>query len=88
MIRDRIATLTSAAFLFATYLSPFTSVRSAGYVAAVRWFTDPSFARILVPKLEQAAGGKMPRYYQVLLKVKVKDNVPTEMTYVLSKVLH
>jgi hypothetical protein len=66
----------------------FTSVRSAGYVAAVRWFTDPGFARILVPKLEQAAGGKMPRYYQVLLKVKFKDNVPTEMTYVLSKVLH
>jgi hypothetical protein len=66
----------------------FTSVRSAGYVAAVRWFTDPSFARILVPKLERAAGGKMPRYYQVLLRVKFKDNVPTEMTYVLSKVLH
>jgi hypothetical protein len=66
----------------------FTSVRSAGYVAAVRWFTDPGFARILVPKLEAAAGGKMPRYYQVLLKVKFKDNVPTEMTYVLSKVLH
>ena len=66
----------------------FTSVRSAGYVAAVRWFTDPGFARILVPKLEQAGGGKMPRYYQVLLKVKFKDNVPTEMTYVLSKVLH
>jgi hypothetical protein len=66
----------------------FTSVRSAGYVAAVRWFTDPGFARILVPKLEQAAGGKMPRYYQVLLKVRFKDNVPTEMTYVLNRVLH
>lgn len=66
----------------------FTSVRSAGYVAAVRWFTDPSFAHVLVPKLESDAGGRMPRYYQVLLKVKFKDNVPTETTYVLSKVLH
>jgi hypothetical protein len=66
----------------------FTSVRSAGYVAAVRWFTDPSFARLLVPRLEQAAGGKMPRYYQVLLKVTFKDNVPTETTYVLSRILH
>ncbi|MCU1223998.1 MAG: hypothetical protein JWQ42_2091 [Edaphobacter sp.] len=65
----------------------FTSVRSAGYVAAVRWFTDPSFARLLVPRLEQAVGGKMPRYYQVLLKVKFKDNVPTETTYVLSRIL-
>jgi hypothetical protein len=65
----------------------FTSVRSAGYVAAVQWFTDPSFARILVSKLKEADGGKMPRYYQVLLKVKFKDNVPTETTYVLSRVL-
>jgi hypothetical protein len=66
----------------------FTSVRSAGYVAAVQWFTDPSFARILVSKLKEANGGKMPRYYQVLLKVKFKDNVPTETTYVLSRILH
>src|SRR3984893_7748532 len=70
------------------HVESFTSVRSAGYVAAVRWFTDPSFARLLVPRLEQAAGGKMPRYYQVLLKVTFKDNVPTETTYVLSRILH
>lgn len=66
----------------------FTSVRSAGYVAAVQWFTDPGFARVLVSKLKEANGGKMPRYYQVLLKVEFKDNVPTETTYVLSRVLH
>lgn len=66
----------------------FTSVRSAGYVAAVQWFTDPGFARVLVSKLKAANGGKMPRYYQVLLKVEFKDNVPTETTYVLSRVLH
>ncbi|HZY72076.1 MAG TPA: hypothetical protein VFE22_03100 [Edaphobacter sp.] len=66
----------------------FTSVRSAGYVAAVQWFTDPSFAGILVSKLKESNGGKMPHYYQVLLKVKFKDNVPTETTYVLSRILH
>jgi hypothetical protein len=65
----------------------FTSVRSAGYVAAVQWFTDPGFAKLVVSKLEAANGGKMPRYYQVLLKVKFKDNVPTETTYVLSRIL-
>jgi hypothetical protein len=65
----------------------FTSVRSAGYVAAVQWFTDPGFARLVVSKLEAANGGKMPRYYQVLLRVKFKDNVPTETTYVLSRIL-
>lgn len=69
-------------------IESFTSVRSAGYVAAVQWFTDPSFARTLVSKLKQENGGKMPRYYQVLLKVKFKDNVPTETTYVLSRILH
>ncbi len=65
----------------------FTSVRSAGYVAAVQWFTDPGFARVIVSRLEGANGGKMPRYYQVLLKVKFKDNVPTETTYVLGRIL-
>jgi hypothetical protein len=29
----------------------------------------------------------MPRYYQVLLKVKFKDEVPTEINYVLAREL-
>jgi len=68
-------------------IESFTSVRSAGYVAAVQWFTDPSSAQTIVSKLESVNGGKMPRYYQVLLKVKFKDNVPTETSYVLSRIL-
>jgi hypothetical protein len=66
----------------------FTSSRSAGYVAAVQWFTDPALARVLVAKLTEASGGRMPRYYQVILKVKFRDDVPTETTYVLSRELH
>ncbi|MGA3223977.1 MAG: hypothetical protein ABSC65_09465 [Acidobacteriaceae bacterium] len=65
----------------------FTSSRSAGYVAAVQWFTDPSLARVLFADLKQSLGEKMPRYYQVLLKVKFRDDVPTETTYVLSREL-
>jgi len=65
----------------------FTSSRSAGYVAAVQWFTDASLAQLLVAKLKQASEGQMPRYYQVLLKVKFRDDVPTETTYVLSREL-
>jgi hypothetical protein len=65
----------------------FTSSRSAGYVAAVQWFTDSSLAQMLVAKLKQASGGQMPRYYQVLLKVKFRDDIPTETTYVLSREL-
>ena len=65
----------------------FTSSRSAGYVAAVQWFTDPALAKVLVTKLKEASGGKMPRYYQVVLRVKFRDDVPTETTYVLSREL-
>ena len=63
----------------------FTSSRSAGYVAAVKAFTDPQFVRTLVRELKQAGGGSMPRYYQVLLRVKFTAEVPTEITYVLAR---
>jgi hypothetical protein len=66
----------------------FTSIRSPGYVGAVRFFTNPDTARMLVEQLKQADGGKMPRAYQVLLRVRFKDNVPTETTYVLNRILH
>jgi hypothetical protein len=65
----------------------FTSNRSAGYVGAVQWFTDPKFAKVLQDKLKASAGGHMPRYYQVVLRVRFKDDVPTETTYVLSREL-
>jgi hypothetical protein len=66
----------------------FTSSRSAGYVGAVQAFSDPNLAKVLVAKLMGKPGGPMPRYYQVILKVKFRDDVPTETTYVLSRVLH
>ncbi len=66
----------------------FTSSRAAGYVAAVKAFTDPLFVRTVVTELKRSCGGKMPRYYQVLLKVKFTDEVPTEITYVLARQLH
>jgi hypothetical protein len=71
-----------------TNIVSFTSSRSAGRIAAVQLFTDPSFARELAAKLGQTAGGRIPRYYQVVLKVKFKDNVPTETSYILSRVLN
>jgi hypothetical protein len=65
----------------------FTSSRAAGYMAAVKAFTDPGFVRSLVAKLKEAGGGQMPRYYQVLLKIQFKAEVPTEITYVSSREL-
>jgi hypothetical protein len=66
----------------------FTSYRSAGYVAAVKAFTNPDFVKPLVAKLKQACGGHMPLYYQIVLKVKFKDDVPTEITFVMARELH
>ena len=60
----------------------FTSNRSAGYVAAVQAFSDPKFAATVVEKLKAASGGHMPRYYQVVLRVRFRDDVPTETTCV------
>jgi len=65
----------------------FTSSRSAGYVAAVKAFSDPAFVKFLVPELRQIGHGRMPRYYQVLLKVKFTAEEPTEITFVLAREL-
>jgi hypothetical protein len=64
----------------------FTSNRSAGYLGAIRSFTDPASARDLVAKLK-GTNGDMPRFYQVLFKVRFKDDVPLETTYILSRKL-
>ena len=66
----------------------FTSSRSAGYVGAVKAFTDPVFVHSLVGHLKQLGGGRMPRYYQVLLRVRFEREMPTEITYVLARELH
>ena len=69
-----------------TEAESFMSNRAAGYVGAVRWFTDPDSARILVGNLRKTYG-KMPRYYQIVLKVQFKDEVPTQTSLVLSREL-
>lgn len=63
-------------------------VRSAGYLGAVQSFTDPQFARMLVTKLKEETGGKVPRFYQVLFQVRYRDGVPTETKLVLGREMH
>ena len=65
----------------------FTSNRTPGRIAAVEWFTNPAYARTLVNKLRKP-NGQIPRYFQVLLKVKFKAGVPTETSYVLHREVH
>jgi hypothetical protein len=66
----------------------FTSTRAAGYVAAVKAFTDPDLVRTIVTDLKRSCNGRMPRHYQVLLRVKFKEEVPTEINYLLGRELH
>jgi hypothetical protein len=64
----------------------FVSNRAAGYVGALQWFSDPQSAQTLVAKLTNAQG-QFPTHYQVILKIKFKDEVPLEISYVLSREL-
>lgn len=59
----------------------FSSNHSPGTFGAVRWFTDPASVSTLVSKLRDSSG-RIPRYYQVVLKVRYKDAIPTEVSYV------
>ena len=53
-------------------------------MAAVQAFTDPNLARTLVAKLK-SPGGNLPRYYQVVLKVKSMDDMPVEISYMFHR---
>jgi hypothetical protein len=52
----------------------------------VRAFTDPTLARELVSKLKTQGGetkrdGRLPRFYQVVLKVRSMDSMPIEISF-------
>ena len=53
-------------------------------MAAVQALTDPALARTLASKMK-AADGSMPRYYQVVLKVKSMDDMPVDIAYMFHR---
>ncbi len=59
----------------------FASNHSPGVLAAVQWFTHPVFAKEIATRLRKPSG-EVARYYQVLLKVKYRDAVPTEISWI------
>ena len=65
-----------------TSVLSFTSNRTWGRLGAIRGYTDPAFARLLVQKMTKPSG-EFPRAYQVVLKVEFRDGVPTNVSYVL-----
>ena len=59
----------------------FTSNSAPARLGAVQWFTTQLGAKELVDRLREP-NGRLPANYQVILKVKFKDGVPTETSYV------
>jgi len=68
------------------YVASFSSNRGAGALGAIRWFTEPAAARVLVSKIRKPSG-ELPKYFQLVLKVKYKNSVPTEVNYVMHREL-
>lgn len=53
-------------------------------VAAVRAFTDPAVARSVVSKLK-SRDGKLPRYFQMVLRIHSMDSMPIEISYLFHR---
>jgi hypothetical protein len=60
--------------------------RVASVMGAVQALTDPDLARDLVGHLRKP-DGTLPKYYQVVLKVKAMDDTPVDITYILHREL-
>jgi hypothetical protein len=60
--------------------------RISSITGEVQAFTDAMFAKTLVSKMKKP-DGSLPRYYQVVLKVKSMDTMPIEVSYVLHREL-
>jgi hypothetical protein len=63
----------------------FASNSTFARVGAVDAFTSPAFVKTIVPRLREGGSSEVPRYFQLLLRVKYKGGVPTESSYVLHR---
>jgi hypothetical protein len=67
-----------------TDVMTFAGNSTFGRLGAVGALTDAGFARMLVGRM-RGNSGHLPRYFQVLLRVKYKGGVPTETQYLLHR---
>jgi hypothetical protein len=59
----------------------FISNYNPGTQAAVAWLTSPDLVRTLAAKI-QKPNGRLPRFYQLILKVRFQQAVPTDVALV------
>jgi hypothetical protein len=67
-----------------TQVMTFASNSTFGRAGAVAALTEPGFAKMMVGKMRDSRG-RLPAYFQVLLRVRYKGGVPTETTYLLHR---
>jgi hypothetical protein len=65
----------------------FASNSPPARLASVQWFVTPVGAKDLVIHMKGRDGG-IPKYFQVVLKIKFRAGVPIETTYVRHRRLH
>ena len=70
--------------LASTVIQTFSSSRTWGREGAVQAFTDGALSRLLVLRLRKPSGD-LPRYYQIVVRVKFAEGVPTDISYVLHR---
>jgi hypothetical protein len=58
---------------------------NASTLAAIQAFTDPAVARDIVSRVKAANGGRLPRFYQLILTVRSMDDMPVDISYTLDR---
>jgi hypothetical protein len=69
-----------------TTVLTFSSNNKWGVIGGVQSLTDPAFARVIVEKL-RSPSGKMPPYFQLVLRMKYRDGTLTHVSYVTHQAL-
>jgi hypothetical protein len=69
-----------------TTVVTFSSHNKWGVIGGVQSLTDPAFAKVIVEKL-RAQSGKMPSYFQLVLRMKYRDGTLTHVSYVTHRAL-
>jgi hypothetical protein len=67
-----------------TTVATFTGGLGWGIIGAIQALTDPDFARDAVQRL-RASSRRMPRYYQMVVKIKYRDGTPTDVSCVVQR---
>ena len=67
-------------------IETFMANHHPGTLGAVDSFTNPTLANEIVMHLRKS-NGEIPRYFQIVLKVKYKDSVPMDVSYVTHREL-